>query len=229
MRAWWTGLRETPSSVASSCRLSFAPGPVAPQDALPQGFVDLRRSGWSRWSAVAHCPDNMTGPAVCKPEGVALARMRGSAVRLFAGPLRELCGLAGARVLEVDLPAGRNRRRRVACARPRRRAVGAAVAVNKTYVGRDDRARSRRRGGADPAGLGRRVRALGRSRSRVEAAVREVASDEAGAIATFTGATRAHSRGREVVRLEYEAYEGMAEAESWSGIAARCCQERPRR
>ncbi len=44
-------------------------------------------------------------------------------------------------------------------------------------------------------------------------AVREVASDDAGAIATFTGTTRARSRGREVVRLEYEAYEGMAEAE----------------
>ena len=43
--------------------------------------------------------------------------------------------------------------------------------------------------------------------------VREVASDDAGAIATFVGTTRAHSRGREVVRLEYEAYEGMAEAE----------------
>ena len=44
-------------------------------------------------------------------------------------------------------------------------------------------------------------------------AVREVASDDAGAIATFTGTTRARSRGREVVQLEYEAYEGMAEAE----------------
>ncbi len=44
-------------------------------------------------------------------------------------------------------------------------------------------------------------------------AVREVASDDAGAIATFTGTTRAQSRGREVVRLEYEAYEGMAEGE----------------
>jgi molybdopterin synthase catalytic subunit len=43
--------------------------------------------------------------------------------------------------------------------------------------------------------------------------VREVASDDAGAIATFTGTTRARSRGRDVVRLEYEAYEGMAEAE----------------
>jgi MoaE-MoaD fusion protein len=45
----------------------------------------------------------------------------------------------------------------------------------------------------------------------LEDAVREVASDDAGAIATFVGTTRAHSRGREVVRLDYEAYEGMAE------------------
>ena len=43
--------------------------------------------------------------------------------------------------------------------------------------------------------------------------MREVASDDAGAIATFIGTTRARSRGRDVVRLEYEAYEGMAEAE----------------
>ena len=43
--------------------------------------------------------------------------------------------------------------------------------------------------------------------------VAEVASDAAGAIATFVGTTRSQSRGRDVVRLEYEAYEGMAEAE----------------
>jgi molybdopterin synthase catalytic subunit len=47
----------------------------------------------------------------------------------------------------------------------------------------------------------------------LERAVAEVASDEAGAIATFVGTTRARSRGRDVVRLEYEAYEGMAETE----------------
>lgn len=47
----------------------------------------------------------------------------------------------------------------------------------------------------------------------LERVVSEVASDDAGAIATFVGTTRARSRGREVVRLEYEAYEGMAEAE----------------
>jgi molybdopterin synthase catalytic subunit len=41
--------------------------------------------------------------------------------------------------------------------------------------------------------------------------VDEVRSDEAGAIATFTGTTRVHSRGRRVTHLDYEAYEGMAE------------------
>jgi MoaE-MoaD fusion protein len=42
--------------------------------------------------------------------------------------------------------------------------------------------------------------------------VDEVRSDEAGAIATFTGTTRIHSRGRTVTHLDYEAYEGMAES-----------------
>jgi molybdopterin synthase catalytic subunit len=41
--------------------------------------------------------------------------------------------------------------------------------------------------------------------------VDEVASGEAGAIATFSGTARRHSRGRTVEFLDYEAYEGMAE------------------
>jgi molybdopterin synthase catalytic subunit/molybdopterin converting factor small subunit len=41
--------------------------------------------------------------------------------------------------------------------------------------------------------------------------VEEVASGEAGAIATFSGTARRHSRGRTVEYLDYEAYEGMAE------------------
>jgi molybdopterin synthase catalytic subunit len=45
----------------------------------------------------------------------------------------------------------------------------------------------------------------------LEAAVDEVRSDEAGAIATFIGTTRVHSRDRTVRHLDYEAYEGMAE------------------
>lgn len=43
------------------------------------------------------------------------------------------------------------------------------------------------------------------------AVVSEVASDDAGAVATFTGTVRRRSRGRDVLYLEYEAYEGMAE------------------
>jgi molybdopterin synthase catalytic subunit/molybdopterin converting factor small subunit len=45
----------------------------------------------------------------------------------------------------------------------------------------------------------------------LDSVVAEVRSDEAGAIATFVGTTRIHSRGRTVERLEYEAYPGMAE------------------
>jgi molybdopterin synthase catalytic subunit len=41
--------------------------------------------------------------------------------------------------------------------------------------------------------------------------VDEVQTDQAGAIATFVGTTRVHSRGHTVTHLEYEAYAGMAE------------------
>jgi MoaE-MoaD fusion protein len=53
----------------------------------------------------------------------------------------------------------------------------------------------------------------------LDAVVDEVRSDAAGAIATFVGTTRAQSRGRIVVHLEYEAYEEMAE-QVMSEIAA---------
>jgi molybdopterin synthase catalytic subunit/molybdopterin converting factor small subunit len=45
----------------------------------------------------------------------------------------------------------------------------------------------------------------------LERVVDEVRDERAGAIATFTGTTRIHSRGRDVEHLDYEAYEGMAE------------------
>ena len=45
----------------------------------------------------------------------------------------------------------------------------------------------------------------------LDAVVAEVGSDDAGAVATFTGTVRRRSRGRDVLHLEYEAYEGMAE------------------
>jgi molybdopterin synthase catalytic subunit len=46
----------------------------------------------------------------------------------------------------------------------------------------------------------------------LERVVDEVRDARAGAIATFTGTTRISSRGRTVEHLDYEAYEGMAEA-----------------
>ncbi len=45
----------------------------------------------------------------------------------------------------------------------------------------------------------------------LDAVVARSRRDEAGAIATFSGTARRHSRGRVVRYLDYEAYEGMAE------------------
>jgi MoaE-MoaD fusion protein len=45
----------------------------------------------------------------------------------------------------------------------------------------------------------------------VAAVLREVESPEAGAVASFIGTVRRHSRGRDVMHLDYEAYEEMAE------------------
>jgi molybdopterin synthase catalytic subunit len=45
----------------------------------------------------------------------------------------------------------------------------------------------------------------------VSAVVAEVADERAGGTAVFIGTTRVHSRGRTVLHLEYEGYEGMAE------------------
>ena len=58
----------------------------------------------------------------------------------------------------------------------------------------------------------------------LDAVVREVQRDGAGAIASFLGTVRNRSRERNVLYLEYEAYEGMAEetmAELAAELAAR--------
>lgn len=48
----------------------------------------------------------------------------------------------------------------------------------------------------------------------LSALLAEVASPERGGVATFLGVVRNHQDGRAVLRLEYSAYESMAEAES---------------
>ncbi len=47
----------------------------------------------------------------------------------------------------------------------------------------------------------------------LDAVVAQVSQPDAGAVATFIGTTREHSRGRSVTSLEYDAYPEMAEAE----------------
>jgi len=88
--------------------------------------------------------------------------------------------------------------------------AGLVYAVNKSYV-----ERSHELSDGDDVALIPPVSGgaflLSDTSLSVEAVVDEVASDEAGAVATFIGTTRVHSRGRTVTHLEYEAYEGMAE------------------
>ena len=89
---------------------------------------------------------------------------------------------------------------------------GLVYAVNRTYVDRGAALAEGDEVAVIPPVSGGDFR-LSETPLSLERAAAEVASDDAGAIATFVGTTRSRSRGRDVVRLEYEAYEGMAEAE----------------
>ena len=87
---------------------------------------------------------------------------------------------------------------------------GLLYAVNKSYVERDQQLAEGDEIALIPPVSGGAF-LLSAEPLSLEAVVDEVASDEAGAVATFVGTTRVHSRGRTVTHLEYEAYEGMAE------------------
>ena len=127
-------------------------------------------------------------------------------VRLFAG-LRERAGF-GSR--ELELGEGARVEDVWAALDLGEQPPGLLYAVNKRVRRRRHRARRGRRGGADPAGLGRRVPAHRRAALARRRGARGPAG-RGGAIATFTGTVRNRSRERDVVSLEYEAYEGMAE------------------
>ena len=88
--------------------------------------------------------------------------------------------------------------------------AGLLYAVNKEYAARDRALVDGDEVALIPPVSGGAFR-LSEQPLSLERAVDEVRDDEAGAIATFTGTTRRSSRGRTVTRLEYEAYEGMAE------------------
>jgi molybdopterin synthase catalytic subunit len=134
-------------------------------------------------------------------------------IRLFAG-LRERAG-AGSRTL--DLPDGATlgdvwRELELGDEPP-----GLLYALNKQYA---DRAAAVSEGdevALIPPVSGGDFR-LSAEPLSLDAVVRAVARDEAGAVASFLGTVRNRSRDREVLYLEYEAYEGMAE-ETMAGLA----------
>jgi molybdopterin synthase catalytic subunit/molybdopterin converting factor small subunit len=88
--------------------------------------------------------------------------------------------------------------------------AGLLYAVNKEYVQRGHELSEGDEVAVIPPVSGGSFR-LSADELSIDAVVDEVRSDRAGAIATFVGTTRVESRGRTVERLDYEAYEGMAE------------------
>jgi molybdopterin synthase catalytic subunit/molybdopterin converting factor small subunit len=87
---------------------------------------------------------------------------------------------------------------------------GLLYAVNRAYAEPDQELRDGDEVALIPPVSGGAFRVTEEPLS-LEAVAAEVADEGAGAIATFTGTVRRHSRGREVVHLEYEAYTEMAE------------------
>jgi MoaE-MoaD fusion protein len=127
-------------------------------------------------------------------------------VRLFAG-LRER---AGAAERELDLPDGSAVEDAWGELGLGAQPPGLLFAVNRRYVEPDQVLNEGDELAVIPPVSGGAFR-LTEDPIDVDAVVAEVADERAGAIATFLGTTRSVSRGRTVVYLEYEAYEGMAE------------------
>jgi molybdopterin synthase catalytic subunit/molybdopterin converting factor small subunit len=124
-------------------------------------------------------------------------------VRLFAG-LREQAGwsrreLEAATVADVWPALGLGEE-----------PAGLLYAVNREYAERERKLNDGDEVALIPPVSGGAFRVTEEPLS-LEAVTAEVADERAGAVATFTGTVRRQSRGREVTRLEYEAYAEMAE------------------
>jgi molybdopterin synthase catalytic subunit len=127
-------------------------------------------------------------------------------VRLFAG-LRERAG-AAERVL--DLPDESNAKDAWRELGIGDEPPGLLLAVNRRYVHSDHLLSEGDEVAFIPPVSGGAFR-LTDQPIDIDAVIAEVADERAGAIATFLGTTRSQSRGRTVLHLDYEAFEGMAE------------------
>ena len=125
-------------------------------------------------------------------------------VRLFAG-LRELAGHSRLELEDVTS---------VADVWPRLglgdEPAGLLYAVNREYVSTDAELADGDEVALIPPVSGGSFR-LSAEALDVAAVLREVESPDAGAIASFVGTVRRRSRDRDVLHLDYEAYEEMAE------------------
>jgi len=127
-------------------------------------------------------------------------------VRLFAG-LRERAGTAR---LELELPAGARVEDAWSALGLGEEPTGLLWAVNQKYVDKDRELTEDDEVAVIPPVSGGGFR-LVEGPIDVIAVLAEVADERAGGVASFVGTVRAESRGRTVLYLEYDAYEGMAE------------------
>jgi molybdopterin converting factor subunit 1 len=130
-------------------------------------------------------------------------------VRLFAG-LRER---AGTGEQQVDLAEGAVAADVWASLLDRlgERPDGLVLAVNRRYAAEDTPLADGDEVALIPPVSGGSPVRLTREPIDLAAVAAEVADEQAGAIATFSGTTRVESGGRSVRHLDYEAYAGMAE------------------
>jgi MoaE-MoaD fusion protein len=127
-------------------------------------------------------------------------------VRLFAA-LRER---AGSGAVEIELPDGAVVGDVWTALGLGEEPTGLLYALNRGYAEKDAQLSPGDEVAVIPPVSGGDFR-LSETPLSLEDVVAEVKSDDAGAVASFVGTTRARSRGRDVLYLEYEAYEGMAE------------------
>ena len=127
-------------------------------------------------------------------------------VRLFAG-LRER---AGADRRELELGEGSSVEDVWPALGLGDEPAGLLYAVNRTYADRGQALAEGDEVALIPPVSGGAFR-LTHGPVNLTSVIVEVVDEQAGAIATFLGTVRAHSRGRDVIALEYEAYEEMAE------------------